>query len=181
MRLFVFVISLFVMTLAQATPIIHPDFQPVREDVELKATATAKWLTFISVYDVGLYASPNAKTRDVLQKDIPLSLEIHYLVGVKKEQLIEAAEVALERQHSVETRQQFQTYVDELHHFYQDVEEGDRFRVDIKPDSGLSLYFNDQLRYQNASLDFANYYIGLWLADNPLSDKVRASLLNWSL
>jgi hypothetical protein len=181
MRLSLFIISLFIMGLAQATPIIHPDFQPTREDVELKATATAKWLSFISVYDVALYASPNAKTSDLLQTSMPLSLEIHYLVGVKKEQLIEAAEVALKRQHSEQTRQQFQTSVDELHHFYQDVEEGDRFRVDIKPDSGLSLYFNDQLRYQNASLDFANYYIGLWLAENPLSDNVRASLLKWSL
>jgi len=181
MRLLLFFISLFLMGVAQATPVIHPDFQPVREDVELKATATAKWLAFISVYNVGLYASPNAKTSDVLQKNIPLTLEIHYLVGIKKEQLIEAAEVALGRQHSDETRQQYQTSVDELHQFYQDVEEGDRFRVDIKPDTGLSLYFNDQLRYQNANLDFANYYIGLWLADNPLSDKVRASLLNWSL
>ncbi|MDO7596850.1 MAG: chalcone isomerase family protein [Pseudomonadota bacterium] len=181
MRLILFFISLFLMGLAQATPLIHPDFQPLRENIELKATATAKWLAFVSVYDVGLYASPNAKTSDLLHSKMPLSLEIHYRVGVKKQQLIEAAEVALARQNSEETRQKFKASVDELHHFYQDVEEGDRFRVDIKLDSGLALYFNDQLRYQNTSLDFANYYIGLWLAENPLSDKVRASLLNWSL
>ncbi|MBE0439643.1 MAG: chalcone isomerase family protein [Gammaproteobacteria bacterium] len=181
MRLLVFFTFLFLMGLAQATPISHPNFKSARGELELKATATAKWLAFVSVYDIGLYANPNAKTDDVLHTNMPLSLEIYYWVNLKKEQLIEAAEVALGRQHSDKTRRQFQIFVDELHHFYQDVEQGDRFRMDVRPDSGLALYFNDELRYQNARLDFANYYIGLWLAENPLSDKVRASLLNWPL
>jgi hypothetical protein len=181
MRLLLFFISLFLMGLAQSTPITHPDFQPVRENIELKATATAKWMAFISVYDAGLYADVDAKASEVLQKDMPISLEIRYRVDVKKEQLIEAANVALKRQHKEDTCQKFQAFVDDLHRSYQDVKEGDRFRIDVKPDSGLSLYFNGQLRYQNTDLDFANYYVGLWLAENPLSDNVRTALLNWSL
>lgn len=181
MRVIVFFIYLLFMSMAHAIPISHPDFQPTREGIELKATATAKWMMFISVYDAGLYANVDAKASDVLQKVMPISLEIRYLVDVKKEQLIEAADVALKRQHSAEARQKFQASVDDLHRSYQDVKEGDRFRIDVKPDSGLSLYFNDQLRYQNSDLDFANYYVGLWLADNPLSDSVRTALLNWSL
>jgi len=181
MRTIFFFIPVLFMSLAHATPITHPDFQPTRDGIELKSTATAKWLAFISVYDAGLYAIASAKASEVLQRNMPISLEIRYRVDVKKEQLIEAADVALTRQHSEDVRQQFQAAVDELHHSYQDVKEGDRFRIDVKPGSGLSLYFNDQLRYQNANLDFANYYIGLWLAENPLSETVRTALLNWSL
>ena len=69
--------------------------------------------------------------------------------------------------------------VNALHGFYQDVSEGDRFRLDIEPSNGLSLFFNDELLYQNASLDFARYYVGLWLAENPLSDSLRTGLLDW--
>jgi len=181
MRLVLFFISVLLMSLAHATPFSHPDFQPTRDGIELKATATAKWMVFVSVYDAGLYAKADAKPSDVLQKDMPISLEIRYRVDVKREQLIEAADVALTRQHSTNIRQRFQASVDELHGFYQDVKEGDRFRLDVKPDTGLSLYFNDQLRYQNANLDFANYYVGLWLAEKPLSETVRTALLNWSL
>lgn len=181
MRLISFLIVALFTSLAYATAITHSDFESTRDGIELKATATAKWMAFISVYDVGLYAGADVKAVELLQTDTPISLEIRYRTKVKKEQLIEAANVALVRQHPLETRQQFQVFVDELHYFYQDVKEGDRFRIDVKPDAGLSLYFNEQLRYQNANLDFANYYLGLWLAENPLSEKVRARLLNWSL
>jgi hypothetical protein len=180
MRLILFFIPVLFMSLAQAAPITHPDFQSMRDGIELKSTATAKWFVFISVYDIGLYAGADAKPSEVLQRNMPISLEIRYRVDVKKEELTEAADVALGRQHPEDVQQQFQASVDELHRFYQDVKEGDRFRIDVKPDAGLSLYFNDQLRYQNANLDFANYYVGLWLAEKPLSEAVRTALLNWS-
>ena len=180
MRLLLLIISSLFMSLAQAAPIAHPDFQSTRDSLELKAAATAKWMVFVSVYDAGLYANPEAKSSDVLNKDTPITLEIRYKVGVTKAQLTEAANVALERQHSKTTNKKYQDSVAALHKFYKDVKEGDRFRLDIRPDSGLSLYFNDKLQYQNPSLDFAEYYVGLWLGENPLSDDVRDALLNWS-
>lgn len=180
MRLIFFFMSALFMSMANATPVSNPDFQPIRDSLELKSTATAKWMVFVTVYDAGLYADVDTKPSDILKKDIPITLEIRYLVDVKKDQLIEAANVALKRQHTEKVNQQFQTSVEELHRSYQDVKEGDRFRIDIRPGTGLSLYFNDKLRYQNPSLDFAKYYVGLWLADNPLSDDVRDALLKWS-
>lgn len=179
MRLRLFLIATLFMSLANATPVSDPNFQPTRDGLELKATATAKWMIFVSVYDAGLYAQPDAKSSDVMQKIMPITLDIRYRVDVTKEQLTEAANVALTRQHSAETNKKFLSSVTALHGFYQNVKEGDRFRIDVRPDAGLSLYFNDQLRYQNESIEFANYYIGLWLDKNPLSDTVRKSLLNW--
>jgi hypothetical protein len=180
MRVLILLVTSLFMSLAQATPVSHPDFQPTRDGLELKATATAKWMVFVSVYDAGLYASPDAKPSDVLKKDTPITLEIRYKVGVTKAQLTEAANVALKRQNSETVNKKYQDSVTALHKFYQDVKEGDRFRLDIRPDSGLSLYFNNKLQYQNPSLDFAEYYVGLWLGENPLSDDVRDALLDWS-
>jgi len=160
--------SLFFNT-SIAAPVSHPDFQPTRGDVELKSTATATWLAFIDVYDAALYASSSAQANRLLVDKSPFSLEIRY----------EAADVALGRQHTEEQRAKYQSDVDALHTFYQDVVEGDRFRLDINPNNGLSLFFNDGLVYQNANLNFARYYVGLWLAEEPLSDAVRLGLLDW--
>jgi len=162
-----------------ATPISHPNFQSTRGDSELKATATATWMTFIDVYDAALYAQADTTSDQLLTTDLPFTLEIRYKLSVKKSQLIEAAEVALTRQHDEQQLQRSQADVAALHGFYRDVEEGDRFRIGIVPDKGLSLYFNDDLVYQNSDMNFAKYYVGLWLADNPLSDKVRTALLDW--
>jgi hypothetical protein len=176
---FVFLCYSLLLNISWATPHSHPDFQSTRDDIELKSTATATWLAFIKVYDAALYAQPHAQAEEVLNDNRPFSLEILYKVSLSKSQLIEGADVALGRQHSEQQRDTYQSDVDTLHTFYQDVTEGDRFRLDITPTDGLSLFFNDELVYQNTSIDFARYYVGLWLAENPLSDRVRAGLLDW--
>jgi len=170
--------SLF-FSLSWAKPIVHPDFPSTRGELELKSTATATWLIFIDVYNAALYAEPQAQAYRLLDDERPFSLEIRYQVSLSKAQLIEGADVALGRQHSQQQRALYQQDVDTLHTFYQDVTEGDRFRLDIHPDKGLALLLNDKLLYQHPSIDFARYYVGLWLADNPLSDDLRSDLLNW--
>lgn len=157
----------------------HTDFQSTRGRLELKSTATATWLRFVEVYDAALYTQPDAKARQTLIADQPFSLEILYKVSLSKSQLIEGADVALGRQHSEQERALYQSDVDALHLSYQDVVEGDRFRLDISPDKGLSLFLNNELLYQNVSINFARYYVGLWVAENPLSDSVRTGLLKW--
>jgi hypothetical protein len=155
-------------------------FQATRGELVLKSTATATWMVFVDVYDAGLYADSVATPETILSHDSVISLEIRYRVDVKKSQLIEAAEVALSRQHDVEKQLRFQDDVIALHNQYRNVTEGDRFRIDIHPERGLTLSFNDNEVYQNGNLAFAHYYIGLWLAENPLSDKVRNALLQWN-
>ncbi len=170
---------LFNLSVSVAMPIAHPDFPPIRGELELKSTATATWLIFIKVYNAALYAESRAQSSRLLDDERPFSLEIRYRVSLSKAQLIEGADVALGRQHSPQQRALYQNDVAALHAFYQDVSEGDRFRLDIHPDKGLALLFNDELLYQHPNIDFARYYVGLWLAENPLSDALRSDLLDW--
>ncbi len=177
-----FLIGLLILLLinpAWATPVSHPDFQSTRGEIELKSTATATWLVFIDIYDAALYASPNADPGTLLVGDMPFSLEIHYKVSLSKAQLIEGADVALGRQHSKQQIARYKTDVDALHNYYRDVAKGDRFRLDISNDTGLALFFNGVLLYRNSDVGFAKYYVGLWLAENPLSNAVRQGLLDW--
>jgi hypothetical protein len=177
--LFIGLYCLMVLNVSWAGPVSHDDFQESRGDMALKSTVTATWLAFIDVYDAALYAGTGAQASSILSDAQPFSLEIRYKVSLSKSQLIEGANVALARQHTQQQRALYQSDVDALHVFYHDVVEGDRFHLEIDPDQGISLFFNDQLRYQNASTGFARYYVGLWLAENPLSAPVRSGLLDW--
>jgi hypothetical protein len=179
--LFIGLFCSLLLNISWASPVAHPDFQAKRGETELKATATATatWLVFIDVYDAGLYAEPSAQASRLLDDKRSFALEIRYKVSLSKAQLVEGADVALGRQHTEQQRALYQADVNALHGFYQDVSEGDRFRLDIDSNNGISLFFNDELRYQNTNLDFARYYVGLWLAENPLSDSLRTGLLDW--
>lgn len=171
--------GLLLMGSALATPVSHPDFQSTRGNTELRSTATATWLVFIDVYDAALYVALGGQSNTLLDGPAPFSLEIRYKVALSKAQLIEGADVALGRQHTEQQNAQYQSDVDALHEFYRDVVEGDRFRLDISDETGLALFFNDELLYENGNVAFAKYYVGLWLAENPLSDRVREGLLDW--
>lgn len=177
----IFIIGLWLLLIGSvsATPVSHPDFQSTRGNTELRSTATATWLAFIEVYDAALYVGNGAQSTTLLEGPAPFSLELLYKVSLSKAQLIDGADVALGRQHSEQYNAQYRSDVDALHQYYRDVIEGDRFRLDISDENGLALFFNDELVYENSNVAFAKYYVGLWLAENPLSDRVRDGLLDW--
>lgn len=178
-RFFISFLALLYLNPVWATPVSHPHFQPTRGEIELKSTATVTWLAFIDVYDAALYVGDGAQSTTLLEGPSPFSLELRYKVSLSKAQLIEGADVALGRQHSEQYNAQYRSDVDALHQYYHDVIEGDRFRLDISDEHGLVLFFNDELVYENSNAAFAKYYVGLWLAENPLSDRVRDGLLDW--
>jgi|TARA_B100000795_G_scaffold99677_1_gene73297 hypothetical protein len=177
--LFVWITYSLLFNISWAMPPSQLDFQPSRGEVELKSIATATWLGFIDVYDAALYAAPEVQARQVLRGNHPFSLELHYKVSISKSQLINSADEVLSRQHTKNQRALYQSDINALHDFYQDVTKGDRFRIDIRHDKGLYLFFNDELLYQNTNISFARYYLGLWLAENSLSESLRKELLNW--
>ena len=177
--LFVWITYSLLINIGWTMPASQLDFQPSRGEIELKSMATATWLGFIDVYDAALYAAPGVQAGQVLKVNHPFSLELHYKVSLSKSQLIDSADEVLSRQNTKNQQALYQNDIDALHGFYQDVISGDRFRLDIHHDKGLSLFFNDKLLYQNTNISFARYYLGLWLAENSLSESLRTELLNW--
>jgi len=177
--LFVWVSYSLLFNISWAMPPSQLDFHASSSEVELKSTSTATWLGFIDVYDAALYAAPDIQASQILRGNHPFSLELRYKVSLSKSQLINSAEEVLSRQHTKNKRALYQKDTNALHDLYQDVTSGDRFRLDIHHDKGLSLFFNDELLYQNTNISFARYYLGLWLAENSLSESLRKELLNW--
>ena len=148
-------------------------------DLVLKSSGTATWMRIVRVYDAALFAPSDAEVEQVLQKDVPLSLKIEYLIGVSAENIIKAADVALARQHKPEVLDRYSTHIQRLHQSYQSAEPGDRYRLDYRPGEGITLWFNDQYLVSINDDEFARLYVGIWLGEQPLSERLRTALLNW--
>ncbi|WP_159435525.1 chalcone isomerase family protein [Ectothiorhodosinus mongolicus] len=152
---------------------------PSNQDLVLKSSGTATWMRFVRVYDAALFAPSDARVEQVLQKDVPLSLKIEYLIGVSADNIVKAADVALARQHGPEVLDRYSTHIQRLHQSYQSTEPGDRYRLDYRPGEGISLWFNDQYLVSINDDKFARLYVGIWLGEQPLSERLRTALLNW--
>lgn len=157
----------------------HAHFAPQRGELSLRGTATGTWMKFIKVYDAALYAPIEARPSQVLSAPIPLVLEIRYRVDVRRDQLVEAAMTALERQHDSQSLARYERETQVLHSAYRDVTQGDRFRLELWPETGVALFFNDERVASINDAGFAAFYLGIWLGEPPLSDAVRQSLLDW--
>ena len=157
-----------------AAPLISSD-----QDLVLKSSGTATWMRVVRVYDAALFAPSSARVEQVLQKDVPLSLKIEYLISVSADNIIKAADVALARQHSPEVLDRYSTHIQRLHQSYQSAELGDRYRLDYRPGEGITLWFNDQYLVSIDDDEFARLYVGIWLGEQPLSERLRTALLNW--
>ena len=155
-------------------------FVPVKGELELKSSATATWMRFIDVYEAALYAPAGVTPDDIASEALPLSLELAYLTSVSKDNIIKAADVALQRQHDPARLAQYAAQVTQLHESYRDVGKGDRYRLDLDPAKGVGLYLNDEELVYFADADFGRFYIGIWLDEPPLSQPLRTALLSWN-
>ena len=149
---------------------------PVQATLTEAGSATARYAGLIKIYDATLRVSPQTSREDVLSAMTEKELEIRYRVDIAAKDLIKAASVTLEKQHDSEIRERFREETEQLHAHYRDVSEGDRFALQAKDDT-LSLLFNGENQVIISKPGFAAYYLGIWLGEAPLSDKVRDQLL----
>jgi hypothetical protein len=139
---------------------------------------TARYARFIPVYDAALYIDQNAGSRDYLDPGIAKRLDIVYRTSIKASDMITAAEHALARQHSDATLARWRAEIDALHAAYRDVRSGDRYALVFQPGEGLWLEFNDKPVIHIAAAGFAQLYLGIWLGDPPLSERLKQALIN---
>ena len=173
------IVSLSFFAGAQVIAAEDVRFTPGKGELELKSSATATWMRFIEVYQAALYAPHEIQAEEINTSLVPLSLELTYLTGVSKDNIIKAAEVALQRQHDTATLDKFAEQITALHQSYRDTAKGDKYRLDFDPASGVSLYFNDSLLVAFGDVSFGRLYVGIWLDEPPLSQPLRTALLDW--
>lgn len=177
MRRLVFLLILLGMAgNARADTAVFLPTQAVGDTVlELKGTGDVYYARLIHVYDAALYGPPQTPAPDLLASGAPACLELVYRVGLDRDKFVLAAERILARQH--EDLTPLRPRIDALHAAYRDVAEGDRYRLCYAPGAGTELALNDTALIRIEGEDFARTYLGIWLGERPLSDRLRDDLL----
>ena len=139
-------------------------------------TALYSYLLF-DVYEAALYLAPGASTQTALADDVARRLEVVYLRDIDASDLVRAAEAVLERSVDAASLASLSARLAELHGWFRDVAEGDRFALSFMPGRGTTLELNGERLGSIEGADFARAYFSIWLGEEPLDDDLRAALL----
>lgn len=132
---------------------------------------------WVDVYRARLYL-PQGFQGDVLSPAVSKALQLTYLYPIKREELIEAAWITLERQHSTSTLSLLRDEIDQLHQRFSDIQPEDRYQLSYdSQQQSLTLLFNDEPVFHSPNPALAQIYLGIWLGENGLSEKLRRALL----
>lgn len=147
-----------------------------QSNLERKNQSVLTYL-WIDVYAAAFYAPQNASANQAVSQSLTQRLELYYFRDIDSQDVIKAAWVTLERQHDAATLQRLRPDIDALHATFRDIRPGDRYALNFNTERGLTLEVNGQADYTNQDPELAKAYLGIWLAPNGLSDKLRSSLL----
>jgi hypothetical protein len=137
---------------------------------------TARYARFIPVYDAALYLEQGSGPAAFVDPGVAKRLDIVYRTSVKASDMVKAAERTLSRQHPRDTLARWREQIDTLHGAYRDVVAGDRYALLYQPGDGLQLEFNGKPVMRIAETEFAQLYLGIWLGDQPLSERLKREL-----
>ncbi|MEA1605918.1 chalcone isomerase family protein [Pseudomonas spirodelae] len=132
---------------------------------------------WIDVYAAAFYAPVEASARQAVTTPLTQRLELYYFRDIDRQDVIKAAWVALERQHDAAALARLRPGIDALHATFRDITPGDRYALNFIAGSGLTLELNGKTTFTSQDPELAKAYLGIWLAPNGLSDKLRSNLL----
>jgi hypothetical protein len=139
-------------------------WKPVGEGV-------ATWM-FMDIYQAKLYRPEGMSKQTALHDNAPLKLEFCYYKSITPDMFIQGANEALPAQLSASLRAE----VDRLHASYQAVKPNDCYTLRYE-NAVTELLLNNKRVFQSSLPEFKQVYFGVWLGDNPLSEKLKASLM----
>lgn len=131
----------------------------------------ATWM-FMDIYQAKLYRPDGVSKQTALTDKAPLKLELCYYKSITPDIFVQGANEALPAQLSPALRAE----VDRLHASYEAVKPNDCYTLRYG-NSVTELLLNDKRVFQSSLPEFKQVYFGVWLGDNPLSDKLKATLL----
>ncbi|VXC01687.1 conserved exported hypothetical protein [Pseudomonas sp. 8AS] len=136
-------------------------------------------LTYLwaDVYAAAFYAEATITPSQAASQPARQRLELYYYRDIAKEDVIKAAWVTLERQHSSAQLAKLKNELDALHATFRDIQPGDRYALNYSPDAGLTLERNGNEVFRSSNTELARTYLGIWLAPEGLSDSLREQLL----
>ena len=145
--------------------------------LELLGSGTASYMVW-DVYDAALYAPASASESTLQGGTLPMTLILEYHRAVGVDGIRKAAWKTLDDQLDETDREALRDRVDALHDAMRDVGDGDRYRLDWRPEiPALRLSLNGTTVFESEDAELARAYFGIWLGEPPLSDGLRKALL----
>lgn len=142
------------------------------QSLTITGEGTARW-GFIKLYDAKLKLPDGVKPNEVLADQVPAQLELCYARSLSVDNFIDGANHALPDDLTTVHQQA----VERLHAAYQPVNKGDCYVLEHRPDLGTALILNGQELVRINTTGFKAVYFGIWIGDEPLSDKLKTQLL----
>ena len=170
---------------SSSSPAIAAEIEDVSFPERVEAGSTAiplyglgllRYRVLFRGYVGGLYLPAEARASQTLD-DIPKALELYYFWDIKGRFFGEAADELLAKSLPPERLAALRSRLDRLHSLYEDVEEGDRYRLTYVPEQGTTLSLNGRPLGTIPGADFARDYFGIWLGEQPLSEAFRDQIL----
>jgi hypothetical protein len=141
----------------------------------LKGVGLARYLVF-KVYVTALYLGDGIATDRVLA-DVPKRLELSYFRDIAASDFSTAADRVLPDNVPAATVAALRPKIDRLHAMYRDIKPGDRYALTYLPGMGTELALNGTPLGVVEGADFAAAYFAIWLGPKPISDSLKAQLL----
>ncbi len=138
---------------------------------KLVGDGVATWM-FMDIYQAKLYRPEGVSKQTALSDDAPLKLELCYYKSITPDIFVQGANDSLPTSLSPTLRAE----VERLHVSYQAVKPNDCYTLRYA-NSQTELLLNEKVVFQSKLPAFKQVYFGVWLGDNPLSDKLKAALL----
>ncbi len=141
----------------------------------LKGVGLARYL-FFKVYVTALYLGDGISTDRVLA-DVPKRLELSYFQKIAAGDFAKTADEVLPENVPGATVTALRPKIDRLHAMYRDIKPGDRYALTYVPGIGTELALNGTPLGTVEGADFAAAYFAIWLGPKPISDSLKAQLL----
>ena len=142
----------------------------------LKGVGLARYLRTIKVYAAALYVEKNVKAEDLLS-DVPKRLELQYFRALSGPDFGKAAEEVMAGTVPKAQLASLRPRIDRLHALYEDIKPGDRYSLTYIPGVGTELALNGQPKGTVEGADFAAAYFAIWLGSKPISESLKAQML----
>ncbi len=145
------------------------------EELKLRGAMKLEYM-FFDVYTAGFYVPEEVESEtEMLDGKTTRQLVLHYHRSITRDQLIEATQKALKKNPEVDIPE-IRDELNELYKCYQNVGEGDVYRIVYTEESGTKLFLNGEETCTIEGAQFATAFFGVWVSKYALDDDLSAAL-----
>ena len=145
-------------------------------DLRLNGRYVYRFLGLYKLFEISLYLKEGYEIDNFPIKQ-PLSLKFIYNRSFTRDQLISQGNKALAVEATEEERKRYARALADLNSVYKDVVKGDCYRLDFRPDYGLSLSLNREMLVTIRDPGFGEYYLRIWLGKREGCQTIIKSLI----